>query len=175
MICGHCKCEKGMAFHKDKSRKSGYDCYCCSCRKEIHSASYGKDREHKKSLVKAWVKAHPDKHAAYVKSWEAANKDHVNAYRARWTRANPASRRATEHKRRQAEGEFTPQEWLDLCTRYGNVCLACGETKPLTVDHVIPVSKGGSNYIDNIQPLCLTCNQSKGVKSVDYRTAHTCS
>jgi 5-methylcytosine-specific restriction endonuclease McrA len=36
--------------------------------------------------------------------------------------------------------------------------LCCGEAKPLTVDHVVPVSKGGSNDISNIQPLCLECN-----------------
>ncbi len=52
------------------------------------------------------------------------------------------------------------------------VNLGCGYKEPeikLTLDHVIPLSKGGRNIIDNIQPLCLACNDSKGTKNTDYR------
>ena len=68
-------------------------------------------------------------------------------------------------------GTFTADEWQSLCEFYGNRCLCCGESKPLTVDHVIPLSKGGVNSIDNIQPLCYSCNSRKHVKHVDYRNA----
>lgn len=33
---------------------------------------------------------------------------------------------------------------------------------PLTVDHIQPKSKGGSDHIDNLQPMCCLCNWSKG-------------
>lgn len=68
-------------------------------------------------------------------------------------------------------GSFTEQEWLDLCARYGDLCLCCKEQKLLTVDHVQPLSKGGLNTIDNIQPLCGSCNSRKRDRYIDYRTA----
>jgi 5-methylcytosine-specific restriction endonuclease McrA len=70
------------------------------------------------------------------------------------------------------EETFSVQEWQDLKVRYDYTCLACGRREPdikLTVDHVQPVSRYGSNTISNIQPLCLSCNSRKGTKTIDYR------
>lgn len=70
---------------------------------------------------------------------------------------------------------YTADEWKALLTFYGNTCLCCGikgkDTKigQLTADHVIPLSQGGTNSIDNIQPLCKPCNLSKGTRTIDYR------
>ena len=68
------------------------------------------------------------------------------------------------------EGVWTEAEWQALCERYGNRCLACGSTGPLTVDHIVPLEKGGRNDISNIQPLCRPCNSSKGAQTIDFRT-----
>ena len=45
-------------------------------------------------------------------------------------------------------------------------CINCGTHKSLSVDHIIPVSKGGGNEIKNLQTLCTTCNSSKGSRSM---------
>jgi 5-methylcytosine-specific restriction endonuclease McrA len=68
------------------------------------------------------------------------------------------------------EGEhFTLEEWLALVEFYGHRCLRCGTTERLSVDHVVPLSLGGSNAIDNIQPLCEMCNSLKSDTIADYR------
>jgi 5-methylcytosine-specific restriction enzyme A len=52
---------------------------------------------------------------------------------------------------------------------HGKKCLCCGTDKKITLDHVIPVSKGGLNEINNLQPLCKSCNSRKSTKIIDYR------
>lgn len=50
--------------------------------------------------------------------------------------------------------------------------LKCGIfLSALTPDHVVPLSRGGTNYIDNIQPLCGPCNSQKHAKTIDFRSA----
>ncbi len=89
-----------------------------------------------------------------------------------WVNRTPKSRAATKsqwNRRRArikgAEGSYSNKEWIDLVDACGHRCAHCGRQEPeikLTVDHIIPISKGGTNYISNIQPLCGPCNSSKG-------------
>jgi 5-methylcytosine-specific restriction endonuclease McrA len=67
-----------------------------------------------------------------------------------------------------AGGYHREWEWELLKKQYNDTCPACGEIKPLTKDHIIPVSKGGSNNIENIQPLCKRCNSRKHTKTITY-------
>ncbi len=72
-------------------------------------------------------------------------------------------------------GSFTAVEWEALKATCKYTCLCCRKQEPdikLAADHVIPITKGGTSNIDNIQPLCKSCNSSKGTRSTDYRLTH---
>jgi hypothetical protein len=51
-----------------------------------------------------------------------------------------------------------------LSKRDGEACKVCGSTRDLTVDHVIPLSRGGENSLENMQILCRKHNSSKGAR-----------
>jgi len=82
------------------------------------------------------------------------------------------------HKARKlmAEGNFTPQEWQAIKEKYNLMCLCCKQKEPfikLTVDHIVPLSRGGSNWISNIQPLCFSCNGRKFTKIINFTILRT--
>lgn len=91
-------------------------------------------------------------------------------------RRNPTPAIAAGHRRRarmmEIEGSWTSEEWEALKARYNYTCLRCDRREPeikLSLDHVVPVSKGGKNTIDNAQPLCRSCNSRKRTRDTDYR------
>lgn len=56
---------------------------------------------------------------------------------------------------------YTSIQW-EFCKAYfNNRCAYCGEDKELTMEHFIPVSKGGEYIKTNILPACINCNCSK--------------
>lgn len=76
-----------------------------------------------------------------------------------------------QHKKRYVGDGFTLNQWKALCAQYGNRCLNCGDTDAeLCIDHIKHFSDGGTNSINNIQPLCRRCNSKKWKQTVDCRS-----
>ena len=56
----------------------------------------------------------------------------------------------------------------EVFRRDNHLCLRCGAKHGLSIDHIVPVSKGGQNTLDNLQTLCMPCSISKGVATISY-------
>jgi len=65
----------------------------------------------------------------------------------------------TNDKRRRA---FKNDEIIAIANKYGGRCQGCGREEDLEIDHILPISRGGGNQIDNLTLLCRHCNSSKG-------------
>jgi 5-methylcytosine-specific restriction endonuclease McrA len=93
-----------------------------------------------------------------------------------WHRANPTVIQALSIVRRTAEelGPFDTRDWARLCDRWGCACAYCGaRPRTLSLDHIIPLTRGGRHTIGNLLPSCRSCNSSKGNKLLAtwrYRT-----
>lgn len=90
--------------------------------------------------------------------------------KSRYKRWQQCQERQISEERREA-CKYTSKEnvrkWV--FTVHGEECLKCGTTQNITIDHIKPVARGGKNRLWNLQPLCQSCNSSKGTKTIDYR------
>jgi 5-methylcytosine-specific restriction endonuclease McrA len=80
----------------------------------------------------------------------------------------PAEPRPADVQRRdrmvvaRSRGTHTAAEWRAVLADYGHRCAICGCGGKMTKDHKVPVSRGGSDAAENLQPLCPSCNSRKG-------------
>ena len=179
----------GKRFRKNASNQ-----LCCSDRcikkrtKELRPEYYRKNREHTLKVMRTWQRNNPEKYKAIKKreqrkhladylrrgtAWVKRNPDKVRKARMRRYWAHPENAKAVYHKRRFRiygnGGSFTGQEFKALCRKYNFRCICCRRRRALEADHVIPLCKGGTSFINNIQPLCRSCNSRKGSKVIEYR------
>lgn len=82
------------------------------------------------------------------------------------------ARAVYHHKRREKErkngGVFTLEQWKDKVNYFGNRCYLCGKSlvnEQVHIEHRIPVSRGGTNWVSNLAPACASCNHSKHNKT----------
>ena len=158
--CRMCGIEKPLEeFGRVKTCRYGIRHRCKACCKKARQK---------------WRKANPGKIKLYNRLHHQKYPQEAYLRVCDWREAHPKLQRESQRKRRErkheAEGDFTEQEWLNLCAFNGNRCLCCHRSDlPLTVDHIKPLVMGGTNYISNIQPLCKSCNSKKHTSIKDYR------
>lgn len=91
------------------------------------------------------------------------------AARSKWGGQSAQGVRTERMRAAKALGTHSKEEWESLLSACGYKCVRCGYANGTIVkDHVVPVYQGGSDAIDNLQPLCIRCNSQKGPDSTDH-------
>lgn len=95
-------------------------------------------------------------------------KDEINTIRRSSYQRDPSNRKTRAHNYRAlrlgARGSYTQEDWKEILNNQKGLCKMCGLKTRLTVDHIVPLSRNGSNFASNIQGLCLSCNCRKSNK-----------
>lgn len=105
-----------------------------------------------------------------VKSYSEERKIHHRLYLRMWRSTNPEQSREHARRRRLLKQGVSPghtlEEWERVLEHYNRQCVDCGTSENITKDHVIPLSRGGTDSIDNVVPRCGSCNSKKGTRLV---------
>ena len=161
--CSRCKVEKTEdSFHADSSRNDGLCRYCKECKRKIDRKTYSKDpkskiaRSTENSRKNGWIYVSKPYNPKYYSSDSSRKKK----------RSRDLNRRALQ---RSADGKITKDVINEVLTRYSGKCAYCGMelNGSYTIDHKIPLSRGGCNKIENLALACRKCNCKKNDKT-DY-------
>jgi 5-methylcytosine-specific restriction endonuclease McrA len=132
------------------------------------SSVYGKARRaetpgYNTASNRRWQHANVEKMRAYRKAWRTRNPEKVSAYCRRAKYRRRARIKASEHVRYD----------YDAIVYGATHCGICGEAYAVddlrSLDHIIPVSRGGADAPWNVQSAHLRCNQIKGDRDVWQR------
>ena len=147
--------------HKDKRKAQGRKWATSNPERvhAIHQRWLDSNTERRRAISRDWAKNHPEQR----RNWRSLNPD---KYRAS-NKMHKAKRRS---QMQQAKGHFTRADLERLYSEQEGRCAYCGITilwgvpRDIHVDHVIPLSRGGSNWPDNLALTCQDCNLSKADK-----------
>lgn len=124
-------------------------------------AYYLNNKEGISEYHKEWSKANRQRLRDYWHEWYHKNLTHTRMY----YRVLTQKRRAAIRK--NGNNTLTLEQVMKLFDNHP-YCEYCNKVDcKLTIDHVIPISKGGQNYLGNVTIACETCNFSKGNKLLE--------
>lgn len=134
-------------------------------------------REVSRENVARWRSENQERSRADCRAYHAANREQIlerkRAYYQRIRKSQDATPEGRlkdlnrKHRRRAAcgSGNVTQNEWEAILAAHDSACAYCGSPdRPLEMDHVIALSKGGKHCASNIVPACKPCNSSKGAR-----------
>lgn len=161
--CVTCELElplKNFALRNKKTLLRRKECNKC---RYNYSVKYKKlNREKINKMTSDYRKINGDK-------YRAITRESVK----RWKEKNPLAIRAMRENRRalekNAEGRITRKNIEDLYLKQNGKCACCGVdlNNKFHIDHIIPLSRGGSNFPENTQLLTPPCNQAKSFKTME--------
>ena len=172
--CTQCKETKDVScFHRRPKNLNGLRAECKSCVSENNRAYRAANAQSISQYRKKYWAANKDRLSAntdakrtkeYFRAYCEVNKERLRESRKEYLRRNPglAGFYSRRYRQRLNNVKFSilPKEYRRL--KY-SLCFYCGEPAT-TVDHIIPVSKGGHHSVGNLVPACQPCNSSKGNK-----------
>lgn len=141
--------------------------------KDERAEYYEAHEAEKAECARKYYEAHREEKAEYMRKYGEAHKDERAEYDRKYNQEHPEVRRQATRRRRVrkmgADGHHSFDEWFCLCELHGFICVYCGYPTEETLheDHATPLSRGGSDGIDNILPACGSCNSSKCAKTFD--------
>ena len=131
---------------------SGFD------RKKYCKEYYARNKEKKLLYAREWGRRNKDKRLIIKNRWRAKNKERTNVLTRRYI-----------YRRKNSEGILTFEEEKYIYARFP-ICPYCNTSKSDTLDHVIPLSKGGKNDTSNVVAVCRSCNSKKHDKMlIEFR------
>jgi len=164
--CSHCgKILPETEFYKDQAKKDGLTCRCKTCKRLTQNADYRRRYE------KKYRETHKQQRSEIVKRSMKRNEEHHKEQR----RIYLKTQKGMEMYKRQTQNRYALRK-ASYVTRVDTVklfydspkkCFYCGKEltlKTMTIDHFVPLSKGGKHEIENLRICCRTCNTSKGAK-----------
>ncbi len=105
-----------------------------------------------------------EKRHAYRVAYREEN--HISAG-STWAKVRPQDKRAADHRRRARKagngGNVTAVELTTL----PDFCVFCFSADSLSVEHLVPLDRGGWHVIENLTTACRSCNSSKHVRTPD--------
>jgi 5-methylcytosine-specific restriction endonuclease McrA len=143
---------------------------CVGCINDFHARWYVANRDKKLKKNKQYLKDNPDVGRAAALKWRNQNLERARQYASKWY--SDSENNEIHHGKRRARklgggGTHTRADLAAILKAQNYRCAYCdADLRKVKrhVDHIKPLSSGGSNDKTNIQYLCQPCNLSKGAK-----------
>lgn len=154
--------------HPDRERERKKRFYKSDAGRAFFRAWDEAHREENREACRRWREKHPD-YADYQRRWREANPERTKQYNRTWSQKNP-EKVADQAQVRRARKKGAPHvEKIDreaIYERDGGRCHLCGRKcsrKSFTLDHLVPLARGGDHTATNVRVAHLKCNVKRGV------------